>query len=134
MDRGQHPTPANAIRRLPAVECLGCKVLIALIVKSREQLERVGLLLVVVDEDRCFVRGDQSLDFFHRRDGFRTIRIEGGHYVVPKVFRRMGDITGQDDEAGFFQVYQQRLAAGGVPGRGDQNDASVTEYVGVTIE
>ena len=134
MDRGQHPTPADAIRRFPAVECLECKVLIALIVKGREQLERVGLLLVVVDEDGCFVRGDHSLDFFHRCDGFRAIRIEGGHDVVPKVFRRMGDITRQDDEAGFFQVHQQRLAAGGVPGCGDQNNASVTEYVGVTVE
>src|SRR6516165_11667769 len=33
-----------------------------------------------------------------------------------------------------FEMDQQRLAAGGVPWRGNQSDAAVAEYIGITID
>src|SRR5215813_5708433 len=46
----------------------------------------------------------------------------------------MNDIAGQDDEAGILEMDKQRLAAGRVPWRGNQSDAPVAEYIGITVD
>src|SRR5262249_17025959 len=46
----------------------------------------------------------------------------------------MGDITRQDDEAGVFEMNEQRLAARSVPWRRDQSDTPVAEYVSITFD
>src|SRR6516164_7274562 len=46
----------------------------------------------------------------------------------------MNDVAGQDDEAGILEMDQQRLVAGGVPWRGNQSDAPVAVYIGITVD
>src|ERR1700741_5479946 len=46
----------------------------------------------------------------------------------------MNDVAGQDDEAGILEMDQQRLVAGGVPWRVNQSDASIAEYIGITVD
>src|SRR5580693_5558496 len=45
----------------------------------------------------------------------------------------MNDVAGQDNETGILEMDQQRLTAGGVSRRGNQSDAPVAEYVGITV-
>src|SRR5262245_21996137 len=46
----------------------------------------------------------------------------------------MNDVAGQDDEAGILEMDKQRLAAWGVPWRGNQSDAPVAERIGITVD
>src|SRR5262249_62405888 len=46
----------------------------------------------------------------------------------------MNDVAGQDDEAGILEMDKQRLAAWGVPWRGNQSDAPVAKHIGITVD
>src|SRR6516165_3356185 len=46
----------------------------------------------------------------------------------------MNDVAGQIDEPGIHEMDQQRLVAGGVPWRGNQIDAPVAKYIGITVD
>src|SRR5271170_877843 len=46
----------------------------------------------------------------------------------------MNNVAGQHDEAGILKMDQQRLVAGSVTWRGNQSDASIAEYIGITID
>jgi hypothetical protein len=46
----------------------------------------------------------------------------------------MNDVAGQDDEAGILEMDYQRLVAGGVPWCGNQSDAPVAVYIGITVD
>lgn len=74
------------------------------VVEFREQLKLVGLFFVMVDEERRLVRCDHQPDFFHRRDGFWLVGIEGGNSVLLQILLQMNDVAGQDDEAGIHEV------------------------------
>src|SRR4029077_17386662 len=104
------------------------------VVECREQLKLVGLLLVMIDEERRLVCSDQLPDFFHRCDRFCLIGIEGRNYAFLEIPFQMDDVAGQNDEARIREMNQQRLAAGSMPRRGNQDDAPVTEYVGITVD
>src|SRR5215472_2913401 len=46
----------------------------------------------------------------------------------------MNDVAGQDDEARILDMDKQRLAAWGVPWRGNQSDAPVAKHIGITVD
>src|ERR1700735_1218222 len=46
----------------------------------------------------------------------------------------MNHVAGQDNEAGIPKMNQQGLVPWGVPRRGNQRDAAIAEYIGVTVD
>ena len=46
----------------------------------------------------------------------------------------MNNVAGQHDEAGILKMDQQRLVTGSVPWRGNQSDAPIAEYIGITVD
>jgi hypothetical protein len=46
----------------------------------------------------------------------------------------MNNVAGQYDETGIPKMNQQRLVSGGVPRRGNQRDAPIAEYIGITVD
>ena len=46
----------------------------------------------------------------------------------------MNNVAGQHDEAGIPKMDQQRLVAGSVPRGGNQSNAPVAKYVGITVD
>src|SRR5580704_11396471 len=46
----------------------------------------------------------------------------------------MNNVAGQHDEAGILKMDQQGLVAGSVPWRGNQSDAPIAEYIGITVD
>jgi hypothetical protein len=74
------------------------------VVECREQLKVVGLLFIMIDEERRLVYCDHLLDFFHRRDRFCLIGIEGRDYIFLEILFQMSDVAGQDDEAGILEM------------------------------
>src|SRR5271170_1011552 len=46
----------------------------------------------------------------------------------------MDNVARKYDEAGIPKVNQQRLVSGGVPWRGNQSDATVAKYIGITVD
>ena len=74
------------------------------VVESREQLQLVGLRLVMIDEELRLVCRNHPPDFFHRRDRRCLIGIEGWHYVLLEILLQMNDVAGQDDEAGILEM------------------------------
>src|ERR1700730_13476088 len=46
----------------------------------------------------------------------------------------MNNVARQHDEAGILKMDQQRLVAGSVPWRGNQSDAPIAEYIGITVD
>ena len=58
----------------------------------------------MIDEELRLVCSDQLPDFFHRRDRFCLIGIQGRNYVFLEIVFQMDDVTGQDDEAGILEM------------------------------
>src|SRR5262249_9609770 len=62
------------------------------------------------------------------------VGIAGRNYVSLELLFQMNDVAGQDDEAGILEMDKQRLAAWGVPWRGNQSGAPVAEHIGITVD
>jgi hypothetical protein len=58
----------------------------------------------MIDEERRLVHCDHLPDFFHRRDWFCFVGIEGRNSVFLEILFRMNDVAGQDDEAGILEM------------------------------
>ena len=57
----------------------------------------------MINEELRFVCSDQLPDFFHRRNRFCLIGIQGRDYVLLEILFRMHDVAGQNDEAEFLR-------------------------------
>ena len=86
------------------------------VVECREQLKLIGLLFVMIDEQRRLVDRDHLPDFFHRRDRFFLIGVEGRNDVVLEILFRMNDVAGQYDEAEFLRRTSSDWLPGVCPG------------------
>ena len=74
----------------------------------------------------CLILSIDAMDF--------SLSVLRDGYVFLEILFRMSDVAGQDDEAGILEVDQQRLAAGGVPWRGNQGHAPVAECIGIAVD
>src|SRR6202021_3075497 len=54
--------------------------------------------------------------------------------ILFEVLLQMNDVAGQHDEAGMPKTDQQRLVAGSMPWRGNQGDAPIAKYIGITVD
>jgi len=51
-----------------------------------------------------------------------------------KILFQMNDVSGENDEARIVEMDQQRLTTRSVSGCGNQCDAAIAKYVGITVE
>ena len=109
---------------LASLPTCACREEKASVVECREQFQRVGLCLVVIDEKLGLVCCHHPPDSGH--GGYRRglVGIEGRHDVPLKIIFGVNNVTGQDDEARIFQMDQQGLMSGRVTWCGNQRDAA----------
>src|SRR5713101_10192598 len=104
------------------------------IVELGRHFQAVALRLVVVDPELGFFLGKRVGYLLHGGQRLLLAEVDRGNPAVVPIAFEMNGIAGQNERAGMWQFYQQRLMTRRVSGGREDGDAAVAEYVMVAFQ